>query len=420
VNPSAVSIVKPQHPWLPHTPEDRARMLEAIGVRTIDDLFTAIPEALRLQRPLNLEPALSEQDLLRHLHELGSKNADASRYPVFLGAGAYHRFIPTVVKHLMGRSEFYTAYTPYQPEASQGLLQAFYEFQTLICQLTAMEVANASLYEGASALAEAVLMARRIVDKPRVLVSATVHPQYLQVLRTYVANLPVEIVEIPRVKATSDLDRLKRELASGQVCAVVVQQPNFFGYVEAMGEITERVKSAGAVMIAVVEPISLGVLAPPGEYGADIAVGEAQPLGVPLSYGGPYVGFLAARREFVRKMPGRLIGQTVDTQGRRGFVLTLQAREQHIRREKATSNICTNEALCALAVTVYLSALGREGFKEVAVLSAQKAHYLAEALSGIPGVRLMSEEPFFQEFAFSCGTTPQALNDRLFQKGLIG
>ena len=395
-------------------------MLAVIGVKSVDDLFATVPEAVRFKRDLQFDPALPEQDLLRHLGELGKKNADASAYPCFLGAGVYHRYIPSVVKHMVGRSEFYTAYTPYQPEASQGLLQAFYEFQTLICQLTAMDVANASLYEGASALAEAVLMARRIVDKPRILVSSTVHPEYLQVLRTYVANLPVEIVEIPRANAVSDLNWLKHELASGTVCAVAAQQPNFFGYVEAMSDISELTKKAGAVMIAIVEPVSLGLLSPPGEYGADIAVGEGQGLGVPVSYGGPYVGFLASRQEFVRKMPGRLIGQTVDTHGRRGFVLTLQAREQHIRREKATSNICTNEALCALAATVHMTALGREGIREIANLSLQKTHYLADQLAAVPGVKFLSDEPFFQEFTFSCGAQPEQLNERLFQQGLIG
>lgn len=395
-------------------------MLAAIGVKHIDDLFATVPEAVRLKRDLQFDPALPEQDLLQHLKDLASKNADASSYPCFLGAGAYQRFIPSVVKHMIGRSEFYTAYTPYQPEASQGLLQAFYEFQTLICQLTAMDVANASLYEGASALAEGILMARRVVDKPRILMASTVHPEYRQVLRTYATNLSIEIVEIPRQKATSDLEWIKRELATGTVCAVAVQQPNFFGYLESMKEITSLTKAAGAVMIAVVEPVSLGLLMPPGEYGADIAVGEAQSVGVPLSFGGPYVGFLAARQELVRKMPGRLIGQTVDTQGRRGFVLTLQAREQHIRREKATSNICTNEALCALAVTVYLTSLGRQGIREVANLSLQKAHYLADQLANVPGVKFLSDEPFFQEFTFGCGAFPQALNDRLFQKGMIG
>src|SRR5262245_30329514 len=385
-------------------------MLQAIGVRSVEEILQSIPAELRLKRPLDVPPALTEIELTGHAQELAGRNHPADEAVCFLGGGSYDHFIPAVVDALAGRSEFYTAYTPYQAEASQGSLQVFFEYQTLLCQLTGMDVANASLYDGGSAVAEAVLMALSVSPKRhRVLVAESLHPEYRQTLATYAANLDVRIETLPTPHGFLDPDDLKRAVDEQSLC-VVVQHPNFFGCLEEVEALTAATKAKGALFVVSFDPISLGLLKRPGQYGADIAVAEGQCLGNIMSYGGPYLGILTCREEYVRKMPGRLVGQTVDRNGRRCWVLTLQTREQHIRREKATSNICTNQGLMALRATVYLAALGPQGLKETAELCTRKAHYAAEQLSRIPGHRLQFNRPFFKEFTLQL---PGDVSDRL-------
>jgi glycine dehydrogenase subunit 1 len=386
-------------PYVLNTPADVTAMLTAIGVSSMDELFAPIPPDLRLGRPLDIPAALGEIELSQHVAALGKKNQAAGSAVCFLGGGSYDHFIPTVVDAVAGRSEFYTAYTPYQAEASQGSLQAFFEYQTLICQLTGMDVANASLYEGGSAVAEAVLMAINITDrKGDVVVPDTVHPEYRQVLATYLTNLGVKLVTLPCPDGFLDPAALKAAVTD-KTAAVVVQHPNFFGHLEEAAELTRIAKEAGALSVVSFDPISVGLLKRPGDFGADIAVAEGQCLGTPMGYGGPYLGVMACRSEFVRKIPGRLVGETTDRNGKRCWVLTLQTREQHIRRDKATSNICTNQGLFALRATVYLTALGPQGLKETAELCLQKAHYAAEELAKVPGVSMRFDRPFFKEFA---------------------
>jgi glycine dehydrogenase subunit 1 len=367
--------------YSPHTEADHQRMLEAIGVGSIEDLFADIPAAVRATR-FDLPPPLVEQEVRRELSRL----ADRNRIPrvSFLGAGAYRHFVPSVVMEVIGRSEFATSYTPYQPEVSQGTLQSIYEFQSLICELTGMEVATASHYDGATATAEAALMACRLTRRGRVAVSTAVDPQVRAVLATYCSGPGIEIVEVPADLAEggsglTPVEAAEAALGDGVAC-LVAQQPNFFGGIEPMEALGETAHAVGALLVAVVEPTSLAMLEAPGSYGADIVAAEGQPLGIPLSFGGPYVGLMAARMESVRQMPGRLVGATRDVRGRKGYVLTLQAREQHIRRERAASNICTNQALCALAATAYLTAVGPEGLHEVAELSMTQARLLAASL----------------------------------------
>jgi glycine dehydrogenase subunit 1 len=351
--------------------------------------------------------------MLRHMRALASRNANVEEYASFLGAGAYNHFIPSIVPVLTSRGEFMTAYTPYQPEMAQGTLQALYEYQTLVCQLTDLEVANASLYDGSSGVAEAVLMARRLTQRDEVLISQAVHPEYRAVLRTYLQNLGMQVHEIA-VDDTGQtpLSSVREEL-SGETACVVVQSPNFFGIVEDLTGFAEAVHAEKVLLIqAVAEPVSLGLLKPPGAWGVDIAVGEGQAFGNPLSYGGPYLGFFATRDHYVRQMPGRLTGETVDTEGRRGYVLTLSTREQHIRREKATSNICTNEGLCALAATIHLCALGKVGLRQLARLNLQRAAYARQQLAAIPGCHVPFSGPIFNEFVLE---TPKAGRDVLSQ-----
>ncbi len=378
-------------------------MLQTIGVASVDELFDQVPSELRLDRPLQLPPPMSEIELESHLRELASQNVGASGRISFLGGGIYDHFVPAAVDAIAGRSEFYTAYTPYQAEASQGSLQTFFEYQTLICQLTGMDVSNASLYEGASSVVEAVLMAMRVTKRRgKVVVLGSVHPEYRDTLTTYVRHLGCEIVTVPTPNGSADLNDVTR-LIDEHTAAVIVQHPNFFGCLESPREIFAIAKQRGALAISVFDPISLGVLRNPAADGADIAVAEGQSLGIPLQYGGPYLGILACRQEFVRQMPGRLVGETVDRHGKRCFVLTLQsAREQHIRRERATSNICTNQGLLAIRATVYLSLLGPRGLREVAELSCQKAHYAAQQLKAIAGLVLAFDRPFFKEFVLRC------------------
>ena len=395
--------------YVPNTADQQRAMLETIGVSSVQDLFQGIPPELRLGRPLNVPPPLSELELTQHLQALAGRNRGADRAVCFLGGGSYDHFIPAVVDAVAGRSEFYTAYTPYQAEASQGSLQAFFEFQTLICQLTGLDVANASLYEGGSAVAEAVLMALNINPKRhKVLLAGSVHPEYRRTVATYLADLDAQVVTVPAPNGFLDPDDARRALDDETVC-LVVQHPNFFGGLEEVDALAEAAHARGALFVVSFDPISLGLLKRPGQYGADIAVAEGQSLGTPLAYGGPYLGLLACRQEFVRKMPGRLVGQTVDRNGKRCWVLTLQTREQHIRREKATSNICTNQGLLALRATVYLAALGPQGLRETAALCTRKAHYAAERLGRLPGARLRFDRPFFKEFTLQVSGDVPAL-----------
>jgi glycine dehydrogenase subunit 1 len=400
-----------------NTPADRQAMLARIGVAAMADLFKNIPAEVRLDRPLNVPEALSEIDLTRLAQQLGACNRSADDAVCFLGGGAYDHFIPAVVDAVAGRSEFYTAYTPYQAEASQGSLQAFFEFQTLICQLTGMDVANASLYEGGSSVAEAVLMAMGVTGRlGKIVIAGSVHPEYRRTLATYLANLEPRIETLPTPNGFLDPDDL-RKAVDDQTCAVVVQHPNFFGCLEEVEALAAVAQSKGAMFVVSFDPISLGVLKRPGQYGADIAVAEGQCLGNPLVYGGPYLGILACREKFVRKMPGRLVGQTVDRQGKRCWVLTLQTREQHIRREKATSNICTNQGLFALRTAVYLAALGPQGLKETAELCTRKAHYAAQQLTRLPGVSLRFQRPFFKEFTLQMPAPIPDLLSRMLAAG---
>ncbi|MER3417282.1 MAG: aminomethyl-transferring glycine dehydrogenase [Gemmataceae bacterium] len=387
--------------YLINTPEDQRVMLTRIGVGSIDELFSAIPPEVRRHAPLDVPPGLTEMELTAHVEGLAARNRGADRCICFLGAGSYDHFIPAVVDVLASRSEFYTAYTPYQAEASQGSLQAFFEYQTLVCQLTGMEVANASLYEGASAVAEAALMAIAVTGRHgRVLVAETVHPHYRQVLATYMAHLEARPQVVPARRGALDPDEVRSLIGEDTAC-LIVQHPNFFGCLEEVEALCEAAHERGALFVVSVDPISLGILRRPGDYGADIVVAEGQALGTPMQFGGPYLGILACRQSYVRKMPGRLVGQTVDRRGKRCWVLTLQTREQHIRREKATSNICTNQGLLALRATIYLAALGPQGLRQTAQLCARKAHYCAQELARLPGVELTFSRPFFKEFCIT-------------------
>jgi glycine dehydrogenase subunit 1 len=403
--------------YLLNTPADQKAMLDAIGAGSLDELFRDIPAALRLTRPLEVPAALTEIDLQRHMSELAAKNQTAGRAVCFLGGGSYDHFIPAVVDAVSSRSEYYTAYTPYQAEASQGSLQAFFEYQTLICQLTGMDVANASLYEGGSAVAESVLMAMSIhPERKKVLVAESVHPEYRRTLETYLANLPVTVLTVATPNGYLDPDTLKDNLDDQTLC-VIVQHPNFFGGLEEVEALRSLCQARGVLYVVSFDPISLGLLNRPGQYGADIAIAEGQCLGNPMAYGGPYLGIMACRQEFLRKIPGRLVGQTVDRQGKRCWVLTLQTREQHIRREKATSNICTNQGLFAIRAAVYLAALGPQGLRETAELCLRKAHYLAGELCKVPGVSLKFPRPFFKEFTIQVPGHVSGLLERLLKAG---
>lgn len=394
-------------------------MLAAVGARDIEELLTQIPAEIRLRRPLAIPPALTEIELTSHIQELAAKNLHADNCVCFLGGGAYDHFIPAVVDGITGRGEYYTAYTPYQAEASQGTLQVGFEFQTLICELTGLDVANNSLYDGGSAVAEAVLMAAAATDRRgKVVVAASVHPEYRQILATFLEPLRIPLVTLPTPHGYLDPDDVKNAVDE-TTAAVVVQHPNFFGGLEEVEAVGAAAKAKGAIYVASFDPISLGLLKRPADYGADIAVAEGQGLGNPLMYGGPYLGILACGEEFVRKVPGRLVGQTVDRRGRRCWVLTLQTREQHIRRDKATSNICTNQALLAMRATAYLSALGPEGLRETAESCARKAHYAAEKLTRIPGVRLTYDRPYFKEFAVRLPKAAKPVLADLAAEGLL-
>jgi len=384
-------------PFIPNTDQERIEMLERIGVKNFDELIAAIPEDIRLTKELNLPEALSEYEVVRLLTKYANENVTTSSHLCFMGGGSYDHFIPAIVGAIIERPEFKTAYTPYQAEVSQGTLQAMYEFQSMICELTGMDVSNASMYDGSTALAEACLLAHSHNRRSEIIYAGTVNPNYRRVVDTITAGKNLQFNEAKLEDGTCDIDML-RSLVSDKTAAVVVQQPNAYGNLEDVFEIEKIAHEKKALFIVVVNPISLGVLAVPGSYNADIVVGEGQPLGIPLSFGGPYLGIFACKNEFVRKMPGRIAGITEDLEGKRGFVLTLQTREQQIKREKATSNICSNQGLFMLAATVYMAAMGKEGIKEVAMQSMQKAHYLASEITKISGFRLLSDKPFFNEF----------------------
>ena len=396
-------------PYLPNTDADRSLMLQEIGVSSIEELFQDIPERFR-HAHFNLPPPLSELELKKELRQLANLNTNLDDYACFLGAGSYRHFIPSVVEHIISRSEFYTAYTPYQAEVSQGTLQAIYEYQSLVCQLTSMEVSNAGMYDGSTAAAEAAILACMITKRGKVAALTTVNPIYREVIDTYVRgrDLSAETVELNSSHLSSD-------------CAcLVVQQPNFFGYFEDMEAYVQQAHDIGALLIVIADPISLGMFKPPGDYRADIAVAEGQSLGIPTSFGGPYLGIFACRKEYVRQMPGRIIGKTVDVDGKPGYVMTLVTREQYIRRERAISNICTSEALVALAATVYLATLGKRGLRRVAELCYHKAHYAAEAIGKLKGYSLAFQQPFFKEFVIRCPIAPYQINQALFKERIIG
>jgi glycine dehydrogenase subunit 1 len=399
--------------YISNTEQQRRQMLDACGKASIEDLFADIPQDLR---PLSfsLPKGRSEFEVNAALENLASQNY--SHLVSFLGGGFYDHFIPAAVDAIAGRSEFYTAYTPYQPELSQGTLQAMYEYQSDICRLTAMEVSNASLYDGGTAIYEACQMAIRATGRPRVIVDGGVNPIYRKMLYCYTANLSIEFHEIPVSHGQSDRQKVFAALDTN-TAAVILQNPNFFGVIDNHGDIVEKCHSMGILAVQSVYPISMAILKPPGEIGVDIATGEGQSLGLPLSFGGPYLGFMATSKKLVRKMPGRIVGRTADSRGRQGFVLTLQAREQHIRREKATSNICTNEALCALRAHVYLSLLGKSGLKHVASLCLNKAHYTKERLKGIPNVKIMESSPTFNEFTLRLPVDAAEVTGKLIECG---
>ena len=403
--------------YLPHTDEEIASMLGVVGAASLDDLFSAVPSSCRRNREMNLPEPLSEWDLNRLMRDFSNNVAAPPEYKIFIGAGSYEHHIPQVVPYLLSRSEFVTSYTPYQPEMSQGTLQAIYEYQTLSARLLGMEVANASMYDGASALAEALLMAVRITGKRRVVLSCLIHPHFRSVVQTYLAPTDCEIIELPyRPDGRTDLSSLP---SLEDLAALAVQSPNFFGVIEDLKDPAERAHDQGALLIATfTEPLAYGMLKSPGSLGADIASGEGQSLGIPQSFGGPGLGIFAGKMEHVRNMPGRLVGRTTDIEGRRGFVLTLATREQHIRREKATSNICTNNSLCAVAATMYMACLGASGIRELAQLNHDKAEYLKKQLK-IAGCKIPFESPTFNEFVVETPPDFQQTHQRLLEKKIV-
>jgi len=403
--------------YLPKSPAERQEMLAAIGVKSVEELFSTIPETYRLKKPLNLPGPLSEPEVIAYFRARAAENSVG--YTSFLGAGVYNHLSSVITDTVLQRGEFLTSYTPYQAEISQGTLQAIFEFQTLMCQLTGQEVANASMYDGSTATTEAVLMAERLTGKRRVLAARSVHPEYREVLKTYAKNSGLSVEEIGYTPAgTLDVKRLTSALRD-DVCAVVVQSPNFFGAMESLGPLAEAAHASGALLVtAITEGVSLGIVKPPIE--ADIVAMEAQSFGLAPSYGGPFAGVIASKEKFVRQMPGRLAGQTVDLDGRRGFVLTLATREQHIRREKATSNICTNQALCALAATVHLTLLGKEGLREMAEQNLAKAQFALQELQSIPGVKRTFSAPFFNEFAVELPRSVKMVNAELLKEKIVG
>ena len=399
-----------QSHYIPNTPAEQDELLSAIGLRDIDELFADIPDDYR-NPPLRLPDPLSELEIQRELGELASRNRPLASGPSFLGAGCYHHFIPSIVKALMTRGEFLTAYTPYQPEVSQGTLQVIFEFQTMISALYGMEVANAGMYDGATSVAEAVLMACRVTRRQQVIVADTVSPAYRQVIATYCQAQGITIDIVP----TDQISGAITEATAG----IVAQYPNFYGELDDLKALGEMAHADGALLVVSADPLAMGMLTPPGDFGADIVTGEGQPIGIPPSFGGPYLGLFSCKQQYIRQMPSRLVGRTTDTEGRTGYVLTLQTREQHIRRERATSNICTNEALYALASSIYLAAMGRNGLRQVAELCYHKAHYAADAIAKLDGYSLAQSGQFFQEFVVSCPKPAAEVNRQLMKNGNI-
>lgn len=408
------------HPYLPATPEDIKEMLESIGLESLDQLFDDIPKDVYFGKELDMPKAKSELEVTRYLKSLADKNCSLSKLTSFLGAGAYDHYIPSIVDHIISRSEFYTSYTPYQPEISQGTLQYIFEFQTLIANLTGMDAANASLYDGGTAVAEAALMAAAVTKKDQIIVSKSVSPDSRKVLHTYAHVQNIKIIEVDMKDGVTDIEALDA-LVTDDTAAVIVQSPNFFGIIEDLEEVGKIVhKGKKTMFIASIDPISLGILKKPGDLGVDVVVGEGQPMGMSLSFGGPYLGFMAVNKAYIRKIPGRIVGQTEDLDGKRSFVLTLTAREQHIRREKATSNICSNQGLNSLAATVYMVTLGKEGLREVAEQSAKKAHYAFEQMTKSGKYKPLFDKPFFKEFAVTSDVDYSDLGKELRQADIIG
>lgn len=401
--------------FIPNTPEDQRKMLAEIGLSDIEELFTDIPAAvLRKFKPIGLDP-LSELEVSRLVNQMAAQNAHTEQYVSFLGGGIYDHYVPAIISHLISRGEFLTCYTPYQAELSQGTLTWMFEFQTMICELTSMEVANSSMYDGGSALAEAMLMAKNVTGRTKFLVTKSLNPHYRECLETYAWGAGLELVDVPFTE-DGQLDR--SAITANDLAGLIVQTPNFFGVIEDLTGLKELIKDAFLIVSA--NPISLGIVAPPGLFGADIVVGEGQPLGIAQSFGGPLLGIFATRMSHVRRMPGRMAGRTVDADGHTGYVMALQTREQHIRREKATSNICTNQALMALIATIYLATLGRRGLRRLAELNLQKAHYLAERISKLPGFALRFSGPFFNEFVIQMRKKPTRLLKALRDEGFLG
>jgi glycine dehydrogenase subunit 1 len=407
-----------KHRYLPMTEEDKKAMLETIGVNSVDELFSDIPEKVRFKGEYKIKAAKSETALMKELFKMASRNADLKRNVSFLGAGVYDHYMPVIVDHVISRSEFYTAYTPYQPEISQGELQAIFEFQTMICELTGMDVANSSMYDGGTALAEAAMLSAGHTKRKKLIVSGAVHPESREVLKTYAKGQYLDVIEVPVNNGVTDIEALKG-LVNDEIAAVIVQYPNFFGRIEPLKELEEIIHANKSLFVVSSNPLSLGVLTPPGKFGADIVIGDAQPFGIATAFGGPHCGYFAVTNKLMRKVPGRLVGQTTDDQGRRGFVLTLQAREQHIRRDKATSNICSNQALNALAASVAMTALGKKGVREMAAANLQKAHYAKNAFKEA-GFEVVYEGFSFNEFVVKLNKPVKEINQKLLQKGIIG
>jgi glycine dehydrogenase subunit 1 len=407
-------------PYIPNTPAEEKEMLEAIAINSVEELFSDVPAEVKLSRRLNLGEAMSELELSAHIKSLADKNKNSNDMVCFLGAGAYDHYIPSIIKHITSRSEFYTAYTPYQPEISQGTLQVVFEYQTMIASITGMDVANASMYDGATACAEAGMMAVENTKRKTLVISKTVHPEVRKVLATYMKFVGIGIVEIDAKDGVTDMEKLNAAV-SNTTAGVIVQNPNFFGNIEDLSQAEAAAHQNKALLIVnVLDPISLGLLKTPGEMGADIVVGEGQALGNALNYGGPYLGFMAATSKLMRKLPGRIVGETTDIDGKRAFVLTLQAREQHIRREKATSNICSNQALNALTAAIYLTTMGKKGLQEVAAQSASKAHYAYNQLIAAGKFQPVFNQPFFKEFVVKGSHSAAEVNAELLKHNILG
>lgn len=406
-------------PYISNTPEDERRMLESIGLNSVEELFMDIPEDIRLNKRLNLDSSMSELEVKKQVALLSKKNLNSEDLICFLGAGTYDHYIPSIIKHITGRSEFYTSYTPYQPEISQGTLQAIFEYQTMIAELTNMDVSNASMYDGGTACAEAAMMAMESTKKKSIVVSKTVHPDTRNILKTYMKFHGGELIEIDFNEGETDFEKLKASVTNN-TAAVIVQNPNFFGIVENIEEVEKIAHSNKALLIMSVDPISLGVLKTPGEYGADIVVGDGQSLGNSMNFGGPHLGFMASTSKLMRKLPGRIVGESVDVDGKRAYVLTLQAREQHIRRQKATSNICSNQSLNALAAAVYMSTMGKQGVREVAKQCINKSHYAFNKLTESGKNKPLFNKPFFKEFAVKNAVSSENINSQLMKNGILG